>query len=99
MRMFRWALPMAVAASLLGAPVHADDFGEVVVVTHLDIIPTPTFMTDAVPLIEKFVHDSRKDPGVISFTMITWDPTTNHFQLIERFRNMRRLTPMSAPST
>jgi quinol monooxygenase YgiN len=89
MRMFRWALPMAVAASLLGAPVHADDFGEVLVVTHLDIIPTPTFMTDAVPLIEKFVHDSRKDPGVISFTMITWDPTTNHFQLIERFRNMR----------
>ena len=89
MRMFRWALPMAVAASLLGAPVHADDFGEVVVVTHLDIIPTPTFMTDAVPLIEKFVHDSRTDPGVISFTMITWDPTTNHFQLIERFRNMR----------
>ena len=89
MRVFRWALPMAVAASLLGAPVHADDFGEVVVVTHLDIIPTPTFMTDAVPLIENFVLDSRKDPGVISFTMITWDPTTNHFQLIERFRNMR----------
>ena len=46
-------------------------------------------MTDAVPLIENFVLDSRKDPGVISFTMITWDPTTNHFQLIERFRNMR----------
>jgi quinol monooxygenase YgiN len=21
--------------------------------------------------------------------MITWDPTTNHFQLIERFRNIR----------
>jgi quinol monooxygenase YgiN len=100
MRMFRWALPMAVAASLLGAPVHADDFGEVVVVTHLDIIPTPTFMTDAVPLIEKFVHDSRKDPGVISFTMITWDPTTNHFQLIERFRNMRAFdTHVSAKHT
>src|SRR6266849_7317131 len=89
MRMFRWALPLSVVASLFGAPAYADDVGEVVVVTHLDIIPTPTFMTDAVPLIKQFVLDSRKDPGVKSFTMITWDPTTNHFQLIERFQNKR----------
>jgi quinol monooxygenase YgiN len=98
--MFRWALPLSVAASVFGAPAYADDSGEVVVVTHLDIIPTPTFMTDAVPLIKQFVLDSRKDPGVLSFTMITWDPTTNHFQLIERFQNMRAFDlHVSAPHT
>jgi quinol monooxygenase YgiN len=36
-----------------------------------------------------FVEDSRDDPGVESFTLITQDPTTNHFQLIEVFRDMR----------
>jgi quinol monooxygenase YgiN len=87
MHMFRWALPMAIAASIFGAPAHAGDFGDVVVVTHLDIIPD--FVAQAQPLIEQFVLDSRKDPGVKSFIVITWDPTTNHFQLIERFQNMR----------
>ena len=91
MKTSRIALWIVVVSLLTVVPVLADGGNDdrVIVVTHLDIIPTPTFMTDAVPLIEKFVLDSRKDPGVISFTMITWDPTTNHFQLIERFRNMR----------
>ena len=84
MRRFRWALPLAVLAPL-ALPAAADDFGDVVVVTHIDIIPT--FVAQAQPLIEQFVLDSRKDPGVRSFTMITWAPTTNHFQLLEVFRN------------
>jgi quinol monooxygenase YgiN len=40
-------------------------------------------------LLEQFVTDSRNDPGVKYFTLITWDPTTNHFQLIEVFQSMR----------
>jgi quinol monooxygenase YgiN len=85
---------------VFGAPAYADDSSEVVEVIHLDIIPTPTFMTDAVPLIKQFVLDSRKDPGVKSFTMITWDPTTNHFQLIGRFQNKRAFNlHVSAPHT
>jgi quinol monooxygenase YgiN len=43
----------------------------------------------AEPLLIGFVEQSRTDPGVKSFTLITQDPTTNHFQLIEVFRDMR----------
>jgi len=59
----------------------------VVVVTHLDIIPT--FVDQAVPVLNEFVQDSRNDPGVVVFKMISWTPTTNHFQLIEVFENER----------
>jgi len=59
----------------------------VVVVTHLDIIPT--FVDQAVPVLNEFVQNSRNDPGVVVFKMISWTPTTNHFQLIEVFENER----------
>jgi quinol monooxygenase YgiN len=88
MRKFRWTLPVTLAACLVGAPAHADRFREVVVVTHVDVDPqnvTDLFHTTLV----NFVVESRNDPGVKSFTLITQDPTTNHFQLIEVFRDMR----------
>ena len=87
MRIFKWVVPLAVMASLVSLPVHADGTATVVVVTHLDIIPD--FAAQAQPLIEQFVVDSRNDPGVKRFTMISWTPTTNHFQLIEVFRDMK----------
>ena len=87
MRVFSWALPLAVVTSLAGASAQADDFGEVVVVTHIDVIPT--FLDNAKPLIEDFVLTSRNDPGVKQFILVSWDDITNHFQLIERFQNMR----------
>jgi quinol monooxygenase YgiN len=87
MRMFRRASAMVVLAFLIGAPARSDGLGEVVVVTHIDIIPD--FIDQAEPLLKQFVTDSRNDPGVKYFTLITWDPTTNHFQLIEVFQNIR----------
>jgi len=88
MRKFHWALPLAVMSALAGAPAQADDGGgQVVVATHIDIIPN--FVTQAQPLIEQFVVDSRNDPGALYFTVITWTPTTNHFQLLEVFKNRR----------
>jgi quinol monooxygenase YgiN len=87
MPMFRWALALTVVAFLIATPARSDDFAEVVVVTHIDIIPD--FVDQAEPLLKQFVADSRNDPGVKYFTLITWDPTTNHFQLIEVFQNMR----------
>jgi quinol monooxygenase YgiN len=88
MREFHWTLPLTVAACLMSAPVHADRFGEIVVVTHVDV--DPQFVDqNLMNLLVTFVTDSRNDPGVRSFTLITQDPTTNHFQLIEVFRNMR----------
>ena len=87
MREFRWTLPLTVAACLMGAPAYADGFREVVVVTHVDI--DPQFVPQAEPLLVTFVEDSRNDPGVKSFILITQEGTNNHFQLIEVFRDMR----------
>jgi quinol monooxygenase YgiN len=87
MREFHWTLPLTVAACLMGAPAHAGGFGEVVVVTHVDVDPQNVPVAE--PLLVTFVEDSRNDRGVKSFTLITQDPTTNHFQLIEVFRDMR----------
>jgi len=91
MHKFRWTLPVTVAACLMGAPAHADGFAdrfrEVVIVTHVDVDPQNVGVAE--PLLVTFVEDSRDDPGVKSFTLITQDPTTNHFQLIEVFRDMR----------
>jgi quinol monooxygenase YgiN len=87
MREFRWTLPLTLAACLMGAPAHADGFAEVVVVTHVDI--DPQFVPQAEPLLIGFVEDSRNDPGVKTFILITQEGTNNHFQLIEVFRDMR----------
>lgn len=84
---FRWTLPLIVAACLMGAPAHADRSGEVVIVTHVDI--DPQFVPQAQPLLETLVNDSLDDRGVKSFILITQEGTTNHFQLIEVFRDMR----------
>jgi quinol monooxygenase YgiN len=67
-----------------GSNVRADG---IVVVTHLDIIPT--FVDQARPVLDDFVADSRSDPGVVVFKMISWTPTTNHFQLIEVFESQK----------
>ena len=91
MREFHWALPLTVAACLMGTPAHADRFddrfGEVVVVTHVDVDPQNVLAAEQ--LLRNFVIDSRNDRGVKSFTLITQEGTDNHFQLIEVFRDMR----------
>jgi quinol monooxygenase YgiN len=86
MRKSRWTLPLTVAACLMSAPAHAGRFGEIVVVTHVDV--DPQNVPVAQPLLMNFVIASRNDPGVESFTLISQEGTTNHFQLIEVFRDM-----------
>ncbi|MGH7059244.1 MAG: putative quinol monooxygenase [Stellaceae bacterium] len=89
MRLVKRILPLAVLGLLAGAPAYADSFNEVDVVTHIDLIPDASGNAPpaAVTLLKQFVTDSRKEKGVEYFTLITWSPTTNHFQLIEIFRN------------
>jgi quinol monooxygenase YgiN len=78
------ALALAAAPAAL-TPAFADHASPVTVITHFDIIPNGDNVAQAEALLEKFVLDSRSDPGVISFILITWAPTTNHFQLLEVF--------------
>jgi quinol monooxygenase YgiN len=84
------ALALAVAPCSLGlhSQAWADSASPVTVVTHFDIIPNGDNVAQATALLEKFVLDSRSDPGVVAFTLITWAPTTNHFQLLEVFNSL-----------
>jgi quinol monooxygenase YgiN len=93
MRVFGWTLALAFLGMLAIQPAKAGNFGnssEIVVVTHVDIIPDSSGAAPqaAVGLLTRFVVDSRKDPGVKYFTLITWDPTKNHFQLLEVYRDI-----------
>jgi quinol monooxygenase YgiN len=95
MSLSRFRAPLA-ALALFAAPcaiASADDTPSITangpfitVVTHFDIIPT--YLTQAQPLLEQFVIASRSDPGIKYFTMITWAPTTNHFQLLEVYDSL-----------
>ena len=104
MSMLRSVLLVVLGLCLVAGPVFADGRGHnnpsdpIVVITHLDIIPP--FVPQAQPLIEQFVVDSRTARGVESFIMISWLPTTNHFQLIEVFKNRAAFDAfVSAPTT
>ncbi len=80
----------SLAALAMVAPcaiAFAADAPPITVVTHFDIIPT--YLDQALPLLEQFVTDSRSDSGVKYFTLITWAPTTNHFQLLEVFDSLQ----------
>ena len=96
MRGLGWTLALALFGMLGIQPAKAGDFGnsdQIVVVTHIDIIPNSAGAAPsaAIQLLEQFVLDSRKDPGVKYFTLITWDPTKNHFQLLEVYRDIRSM--------
>jgi quinol monooxygenase YgiN len=78
---------MAVTSAMADGPGSNVRANGIVVVTHLDIIPQ--FALLAFPVLVDFVEESRNDPGVVVFKMISWEPTTNHFQLIEVFENQK----------
>ncbi len=82
------ALAVAPCALMPSSVAYAEQAPAVTVVTHFDTIPNGNNVALAEALLEQFVLDSRSDPGVISFTLITWAPTTNHFQLLEVFDSL-----------
>ena len=60
---------------------------QVFVITHVDV--DPQFVGQAQPLLDTFVNDSLNDPEVQTFAQLSQTPTTNHFQLIETFANLK----------
>lgn len=85
-------------AILLCSPAMAQQKGPVTVVAHIDFIPT--FLAQGLPALEQFAQQSKSDPGVSSFTLITWAPTTNHFQLIEVYDSLEAFNNhVQAPHT
>lgn len=78
---------VALLAILLSSSAIAQTAGPVTVVAHIDFIPTN--LAQGLPTLQQFAQQSKGDPGVRSFTLITWAPTTNHFQLIEVFDSLK----------
>jgi quinol monooxygenase YgiN len=79
-------LVLVLTACLFAWPATAEERGPITVVTHIDVIPD--FLNQALPVLKKFAADSKADPGVVAFDLITWAPTTNHFQLIETYQSL-----------
>lgn len=79
------ALALA-APALFAPPARAEVQGPIIVVAHIDFIPP--YLAAGLPALQLFAQQSKSDPGVKSFTLITWAPTTNHFQLIEVFDSL-----------
>ncbi len=77
---------LALAAALFAIPARADVQGPIIVVAHIDFLPTN--LAAGLPALQQFAQQSQGDPGVRSFTLITWAPTTNHFQLIEVYGSL-----------
>ena len=84
--MHRMVQSLTLLSCLLAWPAMANERGSIFVVTHIDVIPTN--LDQAVPVLKNFATQSKDDPGVVSFQLITWAPTTNHFQLIQIYNSL-----------
>ena len=84
--MHRTVQSLILLSCLLAWPAMGDERGSIFVVTHIDVIPTN--LDQAVPVLKNFAAESQDDPGVVSFQLITWAPTTNHFQLIQIYNSL-----------
>jgi quinol monooxygenase YgiN len=84
--MHRMVQSLAMLVCLWAWPAMADGLASIIVVTHIDVIPTN--LDQAVPVLKNFAAESKDDPGVVSFQLITWAPTTNHFQLIQTYSSL-----------
>lgn len=57
------------------------------VITHVD--SDPQFVPQITPLLDTFVTDSLSDSGVQTFALLSQTPTTNHFQLVETYTDLK----------
>jgi quinol monooxygenase YgiN len=86
--MHRLIRGLLLLACLFTWPAMAGQPGPIIVVTHIDVIPNEPGLTQAISALKQFAADSKHDPGVLRFDLITWTPTTNHFQLIEVYSSL-----------
>ena len=84
--MHRMVQSLTLLSCLLAWPAMGNERGSIFVVTHIDVIPTN--LDQAVPVLKNFAAESQDDPGVVSFQLINWAPTTNHFQLIQIYNSL-----------
>ena len=52
-------------------------------VTHVDIIGGGGNLDEAIKLMQEYVADSQKDPGVVRIELLQHEKRRNHFSLVE----------------
>jgi quinol monooxygenase YgiN len=73
----------------------AQSTGEnVYVVSHIDV--TPDHSAETAKLLKGFAADSLKDSGVVRFEVMVQDGRTNHFTVVEVWRNRQAFEAHSA---
>lgn len=91
-KFFSWVVLLLVL-SFSDLTAHADERdAALLVVTHVDLLPDtaiPNSVEQGVQMLKQYVDESRSSVGSQSATLITWAPTTNHFQIIEVWQNER----------
>jgi quinol monooxygenase YgiN len=74
-------------AGTTNTPSQHEQNNQIFVITHVD--SDPQFVSQITPLLDTFVNDSLHDSGVQTFALVSQTPTTNHFQLVEAFTDLR----------
>jgi quinol monooxygenase YgiN len=69
----------------VGPPAAALGPGAVIVVTHVDVIPTQREL--ATSLVKQHAEDGRKDPGNLRLEALTQTNRQNHFTVVEAWRD------------
>jgi quinol monooxygenase YgiN len=64
------------------------------VVSHIDV--TPDDSAETAKLLKEFATDSRKDPGNVRFEVMVQDGRSNHFSVVEVWRNRQAFEAHSA---
>ena len=74
------------------------DKGKIYVVTHVDIIPTQKVA--GTKLVEEYVADTRKDPGLVRIEASAEIARDNHISIVEVWQNKKAFDDhLAAPHT
>jgi quinol monooxygenase YgiN len=73
------------SALSVAAPSAQPGREAVYVLTHVDVFPP--FKDQAVELVKALAEDGRRDSGNLWFDVLQWDGHTNHFTLVEAWRD------------
>lgn len=76
-----------IAAMISIGPALAAPNRPVLVIAHVDL--TPDGLAQGLPILVQFAQQSETDRGVVSFKLITWAETNNHFQIIEIYDSLQ----------
>src|SRR4030088_2883348 len=83
--LFGWLATVAIPVAASAQQKAAAKSGGLYVVTYVDVFPNFTDVT--VKALQQFAADSGKDPGVVRFEFLQDVVRTNHFAIVEVWRD------------